>query len=393
MKRFTKLSAVLLVLLLLVANIAPAALAAADATVQPGETAKITLDLGNVYGVNGEFSISNEEDFTVTLSGDGVSGKKCYFFSETTAATKLTYTATVVAKASAADGDSCTVTLNYEDWNATGDTATERTVSKTVVVSIPEETKPSEPTKPTEPKPTEPKPTEPKPTEPKPTTPTTPDTPATKPTEPGGKVDYTELNKQIKLANAQTPDDYTDESWAAFLTALENANKAAKSGDQAAVDKAAAELAAAIADLTKMDYTKLEQAIDKLEELLGSDEKTNVFIDLFNQLKEAEALLESNSQTDVDAGAKKVEELIAALEKALADLEQGEQTTPTEPTEPAPEGEYCNISIHYVWPILFFISLAVNVVFIILLVLYIVKRKKNEKDNTPLVDYDIGEDA
>ena len=393
MKRFTKLSAVLLILLLLVANIAPAALAAADATVQPGETAKITLDLGNVYGVNGEFSISNEEDFTVTLSGDGVSGKKCYFFSETTEATKLTYTATVVAKASAADGDSCTVTLNYEDWNATGDTATERTVSKTVVVSIPEETKPSEPTKPTEPKPTEPKPTEPKPTEPKPTTPTTPDTPATKPTEPGGKVDYTELNKQIKLANAQTPNDYTDESWAAFLTALENANKATKSDNQAAIDKAAADLAAAIAGLTKMDYTKLEQAIEKAENLLGSSEQTNVFNDLFKGLMEANALLESNSQTDVDAGAKKVEELIAALEKALADLEQGEQTTPTEPTEPAPEGEYCNISIHYVWPILFFISLAVNVVFIILLVLYIVKRKKNEKDNTPLVDYDIGEDA
>ena len=88
MKRLTRFSAALLVLLLLVTPIAPAAFAAADAVVKPGETAKLTLDLGQVYGVNGEFTISNEEDFTVTLSGNGVSGKKCYFFSPTTEASE-----------------------------------------------------------------------------------------------------------------------------------------------------------------------------------------------------------------------------------------------------------------------------------------------------------------
>lgn len=382
MKRLTKISAVLLVLLLLVANIASAAFAAADAKVQPGETVKLTLDFGKVYGINGELTVSNEEDFTVTLSGTGVSGNKCYFYSSTTEAQQLTYTVTVVAKATAKDGDSCTITLKYEDWNATGDTATERTISRTVVVDIPEQ--------PTEPQPTDPKPTDPKPTDPKPTD---PDTPATKPTEPSNKVDYSELEKQIKLANALTPNGYTDESWAAMVDALTKANQAMSSKDQAVVDKAAADLAAAIAGLTQVDYSKLEQAISDAETLLGSTDLTNAFNDLFNGLNEAKELLQSNSQAAVDAGVEKIKALIDALEKALAGLEQG-QKDPTTPTEPAAPGEeQCNISIHYVWPILFFISLAVNVVFVALLVLYVVKRKKNQTDDTPLVDYDIGEDA
>ena len=227
-----------------------------------------------------------------------------------------------------------------------------------------------------------------------PTTPNTPNTPVTTPTEPGDELDYTELDKQIKLANAETPNGYTDESWAAFLAALEKANAAMKSKDQAAIDQAAAELAAAIEGLTTMDYTKLEQAIEKAENLLGSTDLTNTFNDLFKGLNEANTLLESNSQKDVDAGVEKLEALIVALEKALADLNKTEQpTTPAEPTEPDPQDEYCNIPMHYTWPVLFFISLAVNVVFVVLLVLYIVKRKKNQKDNTPLVDYDIGEDA
>lgn len=364
MNNFKKISAALLVLFLLVAAIAPVAIAATDAKVQPGETAKLTLDLGKVFGVNGEFTISNETDFTVTLSGEGVSGKKCYFFSTATEPTQLTYTATVVAKDSAPDGATCTITLKYEDWNNGGDVPAERSISKTVVVEIPGSSEPTEPK------------------------PTTPSTPSTKPT---AKADYTELNKQIKLANGLTPNGYTAESWQNVMDALQKANDALSSKDQAAIDKAAADLAAAIAALEGMDYSKLEQAIDKAETLLDSTDLTKAFNDLFKGLEEGKALLNSNEQTAVDAAAQKIEDLIVALEKALAAL--NEQEEPTTPVEPEPAGKYCNIPMHYVWPILFFISLAVNVVFVVILVLHAVKRKKNEKDNTPLVDYDIGEDA
>ena len=49
--------------------------------------------------------------------------------------------------------------------------------------------------------------------------------------------------------------------------------------------------------------------------------------------------------------------------------------------------------MHRIWPILFFISLALNVVFIVVIVVAVIRRKKNAKDDTPLVNYDIGDDA
>ena len=369
MKRLTKISAVLMALLLLVANIAFAASAAADATVQPGDTKTFTLDLGKVYGVNGELTVSDQENFTVTLSGDGASGNKCYFFSQTTEPTQLTYTLTVAAKASAPDGATCTVTLNYEDWNSTGDTATNKAITKTVEVEIVEETEPDETTEPEE------------------------TTEPSEPTKPSDKVDYSELEKQIKLAKALTPNGYTDASWANLVAALKSANAALSSSSQSVVDKAAADLAAAIAALVKMDYSALEEAIEKAEDLLTSNDLTNIFNDLFNGLLDAKDLLASNNQAAVDAGVEALLNLIQALEDALNALENGGQlpTTPSEPSDP--QGEYCNISMHYVWPVLFFISLAVNIALIALAVLYVVKRKKNQADNTPLVDYDIGEDA
>ena len=54
--------------------------------------------------------------------------------------------------------------------------------------------------------------------------------------------------------------------------------------------------------------------------------------------------------------------------------------------------KFCNISIHKVWPILFFISLAANVVLVVVLVKKNGTKKKNQVDNTPLVDYDISDD-
>jgi hypothetical protein len=82
------------------------------------------------------------------------------------------------------------------------------------------------------------------------------------------------------------------------------------------------------------------------------------------------------------------------LAAALADLEQAlkDLVGKTEIVEVEPSGDYCNISMHYVWPILFFISLALNLVFAGVAV-YLFRRKKKESDDTPLVDYDIGEDA
>ena len=59
-------------------------------------------------------------------------------------------------------------------------------------------------------------------------------------------IDYTELNAQIEAAKKLEEKNYTKETWAALMAALEAAEKALASKDQAEVDKAAADLKAAI---------------------------------------------------------------------------------------------------------------------------------------------------
>ena len=83
-------------------------------------------------------------------------------------------------------------------------------------------------------------------------------------------------------------------------------------------------------------------------------------------------MLGSDDQAQVDAAAKQINDLIEQLAGG--------------------NGKFCNISIHKVWPILFFISLAANVVLVVVLVKKNGTKKKNQVDNTPLVDYDISDD-
>ena len=90
------------------------------------------------------------------------------------------------------------------------------------------------------------------------------------------------------------------------------------------------------------------------------------------------------------AGCKKVEEVKKTDWVYYTDYEEVEVEVEKEvEVEVEPSDDYCNIKIHYVWPILFFISLALNLGFIALIVVYVVRRKKNQTDDTPLVDYDI----
>ena len=63
------------------------------------------------------------------------------------------------------------------------------------------------------------------------------------------------------------------------------------------------------------------------------------------------------------------------------------------PVEVPPTGEFCNIPMHRIWPVLFFISLALNVTLAAVIVVYIRNKKKNQHDDTPLVDYDIFDDT
>ena len=57
-----------------------------------------------------------------------------------------------------------------------------------------------------------------------------------------------------------------------------------------------------------------------------------------------------------------------------------------------PEGDYCNVSGHKLWPVLFFVSLAISLMLGAIIAVYLIKRKKLRKDDTPIVDYNIEDD-
>ena len=186
-------------------------------------------------------------------------------------------------------------------------------------------------------------------------------------------VNYDELKKQISIAESLNKDEYTADSWKALEDALANAKDHLTSKDQAAVDKAAADLAAAIAALVKIDYSKLEEAIAAGNEYLDNDEIGKLWKDLLDALANGNALLGSGDQAAVDAAAENILDIIEALKAAIA--EALENAGDGEGCEH--DGLFCNIRIHKLWPILFFISLIGNVV----LVFVIFFKKKKEEEN------------
>jgi cbb3-type cytochrome oxidase subunit 3 len=208
------------------------------------------------------------------------------------------------------------------------------------------------------------------------------------------KIDFTELNEQRDIAAGLSQGKYTAESWQVFADALAKANSLRNSKDQAAVDAAAKALKEAIAGLVEMDYSKLIAAMDQVANLTANDELAELFRQLFEANAEGKQLLSSGDQAAVDAGAAKITDLLAKIAAKLEELKKSDivEVDKEVEVEVMPSDDYCNIQIHKVWPILFWISFVLNLCFIGLIVFYFVRKKQNQKDNTPLVDYDISDD-
>ena len=375
--KIKRIVAVLLVLLMVTAMVP---LANAAETVAPGEKVSGSVKTAEAcYGANGYITVSGPAKLTamgpetnVELTGE--KSGAAFFYGSNETEQEVTFTLAVDADAK--DGDVITVTFDYEWSDAMG----KMTVSSNSwTIKVAESTVPTDPEEPTDPD--------------EPTDPEEPDYPVT-PEEPSETVDYSELKKQIGIAESLVQGDYTAESWAKLAYALAAAKNALYSDDQDVVDAAAKALADAIAALVKMDYSKLEAAMASGEELAASDKLGNLWFQLFQAIQEGIKLIGSGDQAAVDACTAKILDLIEQLKAALAEANaEPEEIIKEVIVEKEPEGDYCNISMHRVWPILFFVSLAVNVVFVVLVVVYVVRRKKNAKDDTPLVNYDIGDDA
>lgn len=341
MNMFKKSIALFIVIVMVLAAV-PAALAA---DCLPGNSVTVTLNLGQGYGFDGDIAVSDPNgiisgitfsgpdgfsDFEVITAGSGYTAYATKDNVSTIGNLKIFAKVTLKNDASKA-GKSATLTFNgniakYDE--TTGDYNDTGSASATVTM-----TKPA----------------------------------------PEVKIDYDELKKQISIAESLNKGDYTADSWKALEDALANAKNHLTSKDQAAVDKAAADLAAAIAALVKMDYSKLEAAIASGNEYLDNDEIGKLWKDLLDALAKGNELLDSGDQAAADAAADNILSIIEALKAAIA---EALENAAGEDTGCEHDGPFCNIRIHKLWPILFFISLIGNIVLVFVIFF---KKKKEEK--------------
>lgn len=216
----------------------------------------------------------------------------------------------------------------------------------------------------------------------------------TKPTGAAGGIDVSVLRAQMAIANGLRKTDYTTKSWSVLETTMEKAESALGGSDQQEIDQTTQELQAAIAALEKMDYTLLENTLTAAE-TFQNDDKLNA---LRRQLEEAVAegreMLTNGDQDAVDAAAVKIYELLVRLQEELEKREAPGTIVQEVPVQVLPTDDYCNVSGHRLWQALFFVALILNLCLVAAIVVYWMKKTQlMQRDDTPLVDYDIDDDA
>lgn len=354
-----KKSKILLGALLAILMIALLSVTAMAATVTPGGSTSVSFSVPDVCGVQ-VTDVSSSGSSSLSAGSGSVSGGSFSEGGVGFGSEKTTYyvSVDVSASSSAKAGDSITVTVYY-DYSVDGTDYSSSSYTDTVTVVGGSSGGGDTPITPDQP--------------------TKPD----KPSEPAVKIDYSELNKWIKEKQGLDSSKYTKDTWDLVEEAYNKALNLRNSKKQDAVDAGAKALKEAIEGLKEMDYTLLEEAIAAAKKLGDSEELGNLWMKLADALKDGVGLLTSNDQQAVNDGAALINSIISQLNEELEKLREANAVY---------EGDYCNISIHHVWPILFFVSLGVNVILAIVAIMLGKRRMGNKKDNTPLVDYQISDD-
>ncbi len=377
MKTCKKALAFLVAIFLIAVMVVPAAAQTANEQVYAGESVTVYFTYKDSYSLDGQFTVTDAKgiiegtpDYRISerdgMLGGQISGNKCFLYdtSDPAVAHDVVVCAVLNLKSTAAVGDTCTISFAYnQGTEGTGMNVASGTDTATVeIIKRPEEQKPEEGDKPV--------------------------TPST----PSKKVDRTELSRQIAIAEGLNEKDYTAESWQTLRDAMKEAKNRMTSGNQDAVDAAAKQLAAAIAALRRVDYTQLQAALDSIKALGDSEEFGDLLTQLMHAMYEGEKLLESNDQTAIDAATAKIKDLVEKVRALLEDMKKVENVVEKVPVEVEPQSPYCNVKLHPVWPIIAIVSLILNAASVAVIVMYYIKKKKSQVDNTPLVDYDISDD-
>jgi hypothetical protein len=126
-------------------------------------------------------------------------------------------------------------------------------------------------------------------------------------------VNFSALEKQITVAIGLNEHDYTKESWSNLQKALNAGVKiigSKESTDQKTVDEAVFDLETAIASLSRVDYSKLEKAINQVYNKSGENAEFHEIWNKINSAVErAKPLLLSGDQAAADNAAAEIEAL------------------------------------------------------------------------------------
>ncbi len=130
------------------------------------------------------------------------------------------------------------------------------------------------------------------------------------------KADKTQLQALIDEAGNKNKDEYTEESWASFETALNEAKSvfANENASQDVVDKACESLSKAIEDL-KFNKSQLKVVIDQVENKNSEDYTEESWETFANALAEARSVFEDENATpeSVDQAYRKLNEAVNGL--------------------------------------------------------------------------------
>lgn len=131
---------------------------------------------------------------------------------------------------------------------------------------------------------------------------------------------YTELEKQIKIAEALNKDDYTAKSWGVLSEALENAKTARNYKKQTEIDTATKNLKNAIANLVsiyegKLKFDELNRQIAIAEGLSENDYDVKSWNVLKTALAKAKSAKSSKLQPEIDSAAAELKLAIDGLNK------------------------------------------------------------------------------
>lgn len=377
----------LFVAVLAFAMIVPCALAAGDISAEAGKTATVTFTFENIYNVDGTFAVSDPQKivstYSINVTDAGataavVNGDRLWA-SPTGEPVKTTVTVTVSLniKSGAAPGSGCTVTFTGIYGDANEEAGNEHDITRSVAVSV---------------KAPEGSVVNPTPTPSTSPSPSVSPSPSTEPVPTKPAVDYSELQKQINIAGGLIPADYTNESRDLLAAALNVAQNALNSTEQSMVTAAADELRAAIAMLVPMDYSELKTALSQADALLASEQAAILLQEIDEAARCGSELLQSGDQQAVDQAAADLMELLNRLAALLEVNTETKVVVQEVPVEVLPSGDYCNVPVHHVWPVGFWVSLAVNILLIGGITFFVIRRTRNRRDYAPMVDYDIADD-